>query len=101
MSHRFQLGKAELMAKKLFIDILTCKLITITNQDLDGLDILFFTLGIALRSLTLVYSQLRANIYTTNRTELVRLFQLIELDTWDPWIMLISSMCLCTNFRTG
>ena len=90
------------MGKKLIIDILTCKLITITNQDLDdGLDILFFTLGIALRSLTLVYSQLRANIYTTNRTELVRLFQLIELDTWDLWIMLISSMCLYTNFRTG
>ena len=101
MSHRFQLGKAELMGKKLIIDILTCKPITITNQDLDGLDILFFILGIALRSLTLVYSQLRANIYTTNRTELVRLFQLIELDTWDPWIMLISSMCLCANFRTG
>ena len=33
------------MGKKLIIDILTCKLITITNQDLDGLDIFFYLRG--------------------------------------------------------
>ena len=30
------------MGKKLIIDILTSKLITITNQDLDGLDVFFY-----------------------------------------------------------